>query len=111
TTRVNVPSSRVPDTIITAGPSGMVANGFAYFSAESTVPGSSFRCILDDGPPINCTLSDGKAGDGWSQLAFGPHTFEVWAIDGNGNPDPTSATRTWTVGSSSGSLVPNASFE
>ncbi len=85
-----------PETTITAGPSGTTASATATFSFSSNESGSSFDCRLDGGAWARCTSPHDIAG-----LADGQHGFEVRAIDPAGNVDPTPATRSWTVSSSS----------
>src|SRR5207249_4019211 len=51
-----------------------------------------FECSLDGAPFALCTSPSPYAG-----LARTPHTFAVRAIDQADNPDPSPATRTWTI--------------
>lgn len=86
-----------PETTITSGPSGTVNSTSATFEFSSSVSNSSFKC----------KVSGGVFGDGiWSTcqvpwnigpLPDGFYTFEVYAIDPAGTPDPTPASQSWTV--------------
>jgi thrombospondin type 3 repeat protein len=86
------PDIMPPDTSITAGPSGTVSSASASFSFTSDEAGSSFQCRLDGGGFAGCTSPKSYSG-----LANGSHAFEVRAVDGANNTDPTPASRTWTV--------------
>jgi hypothetical protein len=80
-----------PDTSITSGPSGpsnLKSPTFEFTAGEA----ATFECMLDNGPASACTTSFTTPA-----LGDGPHTFQVRAIDGVGNPDPTPATRSWTI--------------
>ena len=81
-----------PDTTIDSGPEGTVANDSASFTFSSSKAGSAFECSLDGSAFAGCASPQG-----YPVLGQGPHTFGVRAIDGAGNPDPTPATRSWTV--------------
>jgi hypothetical protein len=81
-----------PDTTITAGPSGSTTATDASFSFISTESGSTFACALDGAAFASCSSPRAYTG-----LAVGSHTFSVRATDAAGNPDPTPATRTWSV--------------
>ncbi len=81
-----------PDTAISAGPSGPGAAAAASFAFASSEAGSSFQCQLDGSAWSACTSP--KA---FADLAAGPHSFHVRAVDAAGNPDATPAARTWTV--------------
>ena len=91
-----------PDTAITSGPSGTVANGNASFSFSASEIGSSFQCRLDAAAWSNCSSPHGYSG-----LAGGTHTFSVRATDLATNTDPSPATASWTVATTAG---PTASF-
>jgi Ca2+-binding RTX toxin-like protein len=83
-----------PDTTITSGPEPTDnAPSDVTFKFTSSEPGSTFTCQLDDGPIENLT-GDSKQ---YTNLADGPHTFTVFAVDRAGNKDPTPATRMFTV--------------
>lgn len=86
-----------PETTITSGPSGTVNSTAARFEFASSAPDSTFKC----------KVSGGGWGAGiWTTCQvpwnIGPspeatYTFEVYAIDPAGIPDPTPASQTWTV--------------
>ena len=88
----DVPDLLPPDTTITTGPTGTVANGTASFSFSSTEANSTFECRLDSGAWLDCDSPHAYAG-----LLDGVHTFSVRATDGSGNTDLTPAKRRWTV--------------
>ena len=81
-----------PDTAIVSGPSGFEPLASASFAFTSSEPDSTFACGLDGAPSAPCTSPFTAAG-----LAQGTHAFAVLAIDAAGHPDPTPATRSWTV--------------
>jgi hypothetical protein len=91
-----------PDTSITSGPSGSVTDTSATFAFSATEP-ATFECRLDGGAAAACTSPVTYTG-----LATGDHSFEVVATDGDGNVDPSPATRAWTVVAN---LVGNPGFE
>ncbi len=76
-----------PDTVIDSKPSNPSSSADALFAYHSTEPGSSFECKLDGSPFGSCPI----AGVAYSGLANGPHAFQVRAIDGSDNVDPTPA--------------------
>ena len=82
-----------PETAITSGPAGLTneASPSFGFSGGSS---SSFECRLDGGGWSAC--SSPRA---YSNLADGSHSFAVRAIDSQLDPDPTPATRGFTVDS------------
>lgn len=88
-----------PDTTLTGGPAqGTVQCGVndASFTLGSNEAGVGFQCRLDaDLEPWACTsplaLTD---------LADGPHSLEVRAVDAAGNADPSPATRSFTIDTS-----------
>jgi hypothetical protein len=85
-----VNSGPSPPTITSAPPdlSGSASASFE-FSHEQT--GVTFRCSLDDLEFTDCTSPQS-----YTDLADGSHTFEVAAVDENGNAG-FPARRTWTV--------------
>jgi large repetitive protein len=91
-----------PDTSITSGPSGTVRSTSATFAFAATEAGS-FECRLDGGAFTGC-----HSPVTYSDLAQGPHTFEVRATDAAGNVDPASATASWQVDTSTPPTPPVA---
>ena len=81
-----------PDTTITSGPSGTTTNRTATFAFSSSEAGGTFQCRLDSANFASC--SSPRI---YLLLSFASHTFQVRAIDGAGNVDPTPAVRTFTV--------------
>jgi len=80
-----------PDTNITATPPNPSNSSSASFSLTSNEPGS-FQCQLDAGGFVSCASPQNYA-----NLSNGSHTFEVRAVDGAGNVDPTPASYAWIV--------------
>ena len=68
------------------------SNGGDRFEFTSSEKHSSFQCKLDDGDYGAC--SSPKA---YPRLDDGAHRFRVRAVDRAGNPDPSAASRNWTV--------------
>ena len=89
-----------PETTIVSGPVGTVASGDAAFSFDSSEPGSDFTCSLNGAAPSQCGPSHSLSG-----LGDGQYTLAVTAIDPAGNPDPSPATRSWTVDLTAPSLT------
>ncbi len=85
-----------PDTIISSGPSATSNQTSASFAFGSNEPGASFECKLDVGAFAACSSPQTYSG-----LSETSHTFEVRAIDGIGQADPTPASRGWTVSTAS----------
>jgi glucose/arabinose dehydrogenase len=83
-----------PNTIIDSRPSNPTDQTSAAFTFHSTESGSTFQCQLDNGGFSACT-----SGKSYSSLSDGGHSFQVRAIDGAGNTDPTPASYDWTVDS------------
>ena len=81
-----------PDTLITAGPALRVAVTAVTVAFASSEGGASFECKLDAGSWSFCASPHDVTG-----LAPGAHTLQVRAYDVAGTPDPTPATRSWTV--------------
>jgi len=92
-----------PDTVITAGPSGVIASPDAVFKFEATKP--------------NCEYSYKINGFDWSnwsaeteievtEVGTGNHYFQVKSRDADGNIDQTPAIRTWTIGPEEGAPIP-----
>jgi endonuclease/exonuclease/phosphatase family metal-dependent hydrolase len=77
----------LPDTTITSGPAGDVGAGQVLAYAFTSPTGVSFECRVDVAVFIAC-----KSPFTTTALA-GAHTFEVRAIDADGDVDPTPARR------------------
>jgi hypothetical protein len=86
-----------PDTLINAGPGdGSVSNDAApVFDFLSPTSPATFQCSLDGASFTACSSPDALG-----PLADGQHTFSVRAVDVSAQPDPTPATRTFTVDTS-----------
>ena len=94
------------DTTLDAGPTGTVSATSASFEFSASEAGSTFECSLDGSAWGACSSPQQ-----YSNLGEGDHTFRVRARDASGNADPTPATRTWAIASSSPNLLTNGSFE
>ena len=81
-----------PETVIDAGPSGIVTSSDARFEFSAPGTGVAFECRTDAGAWAKCNSPHALSG-----LAHGTHEFEVRATDAAGNVDPTPAARTWRV--------------
>lgn len=81
-----------PDTTITTHPDDPSLSADATFGFTSSEVGSTFECQLDGGGFIGCTSPHTYVG-----LEVGDHTFEVRAVDGAGNLDPTPASFSWSI--------------
>ena len=88
-------NSQAPDTSITAGPTpGSYTNQrSATFTYTSSLPETSFECKLDAAGFSACPA----AGRTYSALGDGLHVFQVRAVDPSTGPDPSPASRSWTV--------------
>jgi len=69
-----------------------VASASASFAFQSDEAGATFECRLDGGRFAPCGSPATLA-----ELSEGVHVFELRAVDGWGNVDPTPAYRRWTV--------------
>jgi YVTN family beta-propeller protein len=90
-----VEDSSPPNTIIDTGPAegSTTTITTATFTFHATETGSTFGCKLDTGPVEACNAGTKT----YTDLTHGSHTFSVVATDPAGNPDPSAATRTWTI--------------
>lgn len=87
--------STPPDTAIDSNPPNPTSSSSASFSFSGSDSGSGvtgFECNLDDGGFTACTSPQSYLG-----LAVENHTFQVRAVDGAGNVDPTPAFFAWTI--------------
>lgn len=99
-TRLLVADNTPPETLIDAGPSGLILVGnaaFTFSGSDNQTAGSSlvFSWRLDSGPwsPFSADTSANFSG-----LVESPHLFEVKARDLAGNEDASPASRAFTVG-------------
>src|SRR4051794_3568798 len=88
------PPPAIPDTVIDSAPSGTTTATTASITFHSTGTNATFACRLDGAPATACTSPASYSG-----LAVGSHTFSVASTTSAGT-DPTPATASWTVGSS-----------
>ena len=86
------PDDTPPDTTMDSGPSGPTNAASPTFGFSANEPGSWFECRIDGGGWGECSAPH-TAGP----LADGGHSFDVRATDPAGNPDPTPASRSFTV--------------
>jgi len=95
-----------PDTTILSFPFNPSSSSSATFTFSGTDSGgsgvASFECRLDGGSWTACTSPQNYSG-----LSDGSHTFEVRAIDAAGNTDPTPASYTWLIDTTSPSVTIN----
>jgi len=85
--------TQAPETSITGGPPGLTNDATQTFAFGSDDPGSAFQCLVTPSTAWTTCASPAK----FSGLPDGSHTFEVRAIDGAGNVDPTPATRRFVL--------------
>jgi hypothetical protein len=84
-----------PQTTLDSGPSGPTNDPSPSFDFSSSEAGSSFQCRLDSNQPSDWQTCNSPKSPG--TLSDGAHTFDVRAIDGVGNIDPTPASTSFTV--------------
>ena len=84
-----------PDTSIPVAEPALTSDRTAEFEFASDESPVSFECSVDGSAFVLCNQEFTT-----SELADGPHTIAVRAIDAAGNVDPTPATATWTVDTS-----------
>lgn len=82
-----------PETTIDSHPDDPGTSPSASFTYHSNEAGSSFECVLDGGGFTPCPAS----GTAYANLAAGPHSFQVRAIDASANVDPTPAGFSFSV--------------
>ncbi|HYH58386.1 MAG TPA: S8 family serine peptidase [Thermoleophilaceae bacterium] len=80
-----------PDTSVSAGPPEVGGQRRARFAFAATEAGR-FQCRADDEPWSACAPQADLG-----EMAEGPHTLAVRAIDALGNVDPSPAVHAWTV--------------
>src|SRR4051794_2480467 len=81
-----------PETSLAGARSGSTSTRDAAFTFSSTDSRAMFECRLNGGAWTACSSPKSYSG-----LADGSYTFEVRSKDLSANPDPTPASRTWTV--------------
>ncbi len=93
-----VEDSTAADTVIDSGPSGLTTAHTPTFTFHSTESSSTFECSIDTGTAnFGPCSGPGASHTPSSPLADGTYTFRVRATDQASNPDPTPATRVFTV--------------
>jgi fibronectin type 3 domain-containing protein len=85
------PDTTPPDTTLTSTPPLSTAETTATFSFTASEP-ATFQCSLDGADWQTCSSPVT-----FSNLATGPHTFSVFAVDRAGNADPTPASFAWEI--------------
>jgi hypothetical protein len=95
--------SQPPETTLDSGPTGTVSATDASFEFSSGEAGVTFECSLDGSAWEGC--SSPKQ---YSNLSEGDHTFRARAVDASNNPDPTPASRSWTIAAAPGLTDPNS---
>jgi hypothetical protein len=83
--------AQAPDTSIDSGPPAFTNSPNASFAFSGT-NATSFECKVDSASFAACTSPRNL-----TSLSEGQHTFQVRGVSGAGGPDPTPASRTWTV--------------
>jgi len=81
-----------PTTTIGSGPQGLTNNASPSFGFDANEAGSSYECRLDGGAFAACSSPTTH-----TDLADGPHVFQVRATDQIGHTEPNAATRSFTV--------------
>jgi hypothetical protein len=81
-----------PDTTLVEKPADPSNSTTARFTFSGSATAVAFECQIDDAPAVPCTSP-------WTlnDLSNGSHTFRVAALNGQGFPDLTSASHTWTI--------------
>jgi hypothetical protein len=81
--------STAPDTLLTSGPSGQLASQEATWTAAAgeRINNAAFRCQIDGQPPTTFCGGVSK----FTELCKGHHPFNIAAVDGAANVDPTPA--------------------
>jgi len=81
-----------PETLKVRGPSGVTKSPTAHFKFDSPDPDATFECSLDGGAYYECSSPENT-----NRLSGGRHTFEVRAVDGEGDADQTPTSWRWEV--------------
>jgi hypothetical protein len=84
--------TRLPDTSITSGPSGVVQTEDVEFRVAGDEPASRYACRFDDAAWSWCDATVRYTG-----LADGLHRFRAMVVDRAGNSDPDPVYREFTV--------------
>ena len=74
------PDTTAPSVTITSGVEGKTKKRKATFAFESDDSGATLQCKLDNGAFEPCELAFTTR-----KLAYGKHTFQVYATDSTGN--------------------------
>jgi hypothetical protein len=95
-----------PDTTITSNPPNPSNSSSATFTFTGSDTGGSglagFQCQLDGAGFTTCTSPHNYNG-----LGDGSHTFQVRALDGFGNTDPTPAGYAWSIDATAPTVAVN----
>jgi hypothetical protein len=86
-----------PDTSVSDGPEGLIADRSVDFSFAASEFGSSFRCRLNGPGPGGGDETGCDSPHSYSDLADGEYTFRVFARDASDNADPSPATRSFAI--------------
>jgi predicted extracellular nuclease len=89
---LNLATPIPPDTDITSGPPSITTSKTASFSFTSPDTAAVFECSLDGASFTTCSSPHVYSG-----LTAGAHNFSVRAVNPPGSPDPTPASRSWTI--------------
>jgi hypothetical protein len=90
-------SALSPETTKLSGPSGLTKNPSAHFRFSSPDPAATFECSLDGGAYYGCSSPENI-----HSLSEGRHVFEVRAVDGEDEVDPSPASWIWAVDRNNG---------
>jgi hypothetical protein len=101
-------STPSPETSITSGPAegSSTTSNSATFGFSSDEQGSTFRCQLSKEGTVTQAWAACTSPKAYSNLTPGNYKFEVQATDSAGNADPTPASRSWTIMTSSTDTTP-----
>jgi hypothetical protein len=107
-TYVALPSGVAPDTTIVLAPGTATPLLDGYFTFTANEPDVTFQCSLDGAPFAVCEFAFLFE---FEETQIGPHTFQVRAIDFEGNIDPTPATYNWTITGVATTITSGPAFE